>query len=53
LGTFHLKKPLRYTKKGEIISEDFSLLYYYHNRLANYNLGQDIRLQKEALLAVE
>jgi glycerol-3-phosphate O-acyltransferase len=53
LGTFHVKKPLKYNKKGEIISEDFSLLYYYHNRLANYKLGEEVRLQKEALVIVD
>jgi glycerol-3-phosphate O-acyltransferase len=53
LGTFHVKKPLRYNKKREIISEDFSLLYYYHNRLANYKLGEEIRLNRDALVTVD
>ncbi len=42
LGTFHLKKPLRFTKKGEVVSDSFHLLYYYHNRLENYGLDKMI-----------
>lgn len=53
LGTFHLKKPLRYNRDKEIISEDFTLLYYYHNRLDNYHLDEVIELKKEALLTLE
>ena len=53
LGTFHLKKPLKYNKAKEIISEDFTLLYYYHNRLENYHLDEVIELKKEDLLMLE
>jgi len=53
LGTFHLKKPLRYNKDKEIISEDFSLLYYYHNRLDSYHLDEVIDLKKEAMVTLE
>jgi glycerol-3-phosphate O-acyltransferase len=42
LGTFHLKKPLRFTKKGTVVSDSFRLLYYYHNRLENYGLDKKI-----------
>lgn len=42
LGTFHLKKPLRFTKKGTVVSDSFHLLYYYHNRLENYGLDKKI-----------
>jgi len=42
LGTFHLKKPLRFTKKGKVVSDSFHLLYYYHNRLENYYLDKKI-----------
>lgn len=42
LGTFHLRKPLRYNKKEQIVSESFKLLYYYHNRLENYGLDKQI-----------
>ena len=53
LGTFHLKKPLKYNKTKEIISEDFTLLYYYHNRLDNYHLDEVIELKKEAMVTLE
>ena len=37
MGSFHVKDPLKYHKKSkQIVSEDFYVLYYYHNRLANY-----------------
>ncbi len=37
MGSFHIKDPLKYHKKTkQIVSEDFYVLYYYHNRLANY-----------------
>ncbi len=52
LGNYHVKKPLRYNKKGEIVSESFKLLYYYHNRLESYNLQEKIRLKKQNLEAV-
>lgn len=39
LGTFHAKDPLLFAKKtGEIVSQDFKTLYYYHNRLTGYDL---------------
>lgn len=38
LGVFHAKKPLKINKAGDLISEDFKLLYYYHNRLINFEL---------------
>jgi glycerol-3-phosphate O-acyltransferase len=38
LGVFHPNKPLRINKKGELVSDDFKILYYYHNRLSNYGL---------------
>jgi len=44
LGTFHVKKPLKVNRKKEIISENFRLLYFYHNRLENYKLDQVISL---------
>lgn len=37
MGSFHIKDPLKYHKKTkDIVSEDFYVLYYYHNRLAGY-----------------
>lgn len=42
LGTFHANQPLKFNKKGQIISEDFKVLYFYHNRLDNYGFDQMI-----------
>lgn len=41
-GTYHVNKPLVFDKKGRLISQDFKLLYFYHNRLVNYNLDEQI-----------
>ena len=38
VGIFHLKRPLLLNKEGNIITRDFNTLYYYHNRLAGYDL---------------
>jgi glycerol-3-phosphate O-acyltransferase len=43
LGTFHIKKPLKTNKIGKIISENFYLLYFYHNRLTGYGLEKWIK----------
>ncbi len=42
VGNFHALNPLRYNKTGDLISEDFNTLYFYHNRLVNYNLHKVI-----------
>jgi glycerol-3-phosphate O-acyltransferase len=42
VGVFHLNRPLVRNKKGNIITKDLSLLYYYHNRLVGYELEQFI-----------
>jgi len=46
LGTFHVKRPLRYNRKGKIVSDNFRLLYYYHNRLDSYGLEKKIDWQQ-------
>jgi glycerol-3-phosphate O-acyltransferase len=38
VGIFHLKRPLLKNKKGNVITQDLNVLYYYHNRLAGYDL---------------
>ncbi len=40
VGIFHLNRPLLKNKKGNIITKDLSLLYYYHNRLVGYDFEQ-------------
>lgn len=42
VGIFHLNRPLIRNRKGNIITQDLTLLYYYHNRLAGYGLEQFI-----------
>jgi len=38
VGIFHLNRPLLFNKKGNIITRDLTVLYYYHNRLVGYDL---------------
>lgn len=52
LGNYHLRKPLKYNKNGQIISESFNLLYFYHNRLENYNLEYKIKWKKQELIMI-
>jgi len=42
VGIFHLKRPLLLNKKGNIITKDLTVLFYYHNRLVGYDLEQFI-----------
>ena len=49
LGVYHNTKPLTMNKKGEIESESFKLLYYYHNRLDNYSLDRHIHWNAELI----
>lgn len=42
LGIYHPEKPLQLTRNGQLISEDFKLLYFYYNRLVNYQLGKEL-----------
>lgn len=53
LGNYHIDKPLKINKKGEIVSENFSLLYFYHNRLATYGFKKKIQFpEASAILAI-
>jgi glycerol-3-phosphate O-acyltransferase len=38
VGMYHAKRPLIKDKQGDIVTEDMSLLYFYHNRLHGYGL---------------
>ncbi|MCB0488340.1 MAG: 1-acyl-sn-glycerol-3-phosphate acyltransferase [Cyclobacteriaceae bacterium] len=42
VGIFHLNRPLLKNKKGNIITRDLNVLYYYHNRLTGYDLEKFI-----------
>ena len=47
LGAYHVHRPLTFTKKGMIVSQSFKLLFYYHNRLDNYELDKIIHWDEE------
>ncbi len=38
LGLYHEKKPLKINSQAEVTTENFKLLFYYHNRLDGYGL---------------
>ncbi len=42
LGVFHVDAPLKFNKEGDLESDDFHTLYYYHNHLENYGLAKRI-----------
>lgn len=42
LGIYHLNKPLIFNRNKDLKSRTFSLLYFYHNRLAHYGLEKMI-----------
>ena len=42
LGMYDAKRPLYKTKDGFIMSEDFNLLFFYHNRIEGYGLAKYI-----------
>ena len=43
VGMYHSKRPLLFNRQGDIITQDLSVLYYYHNRLQGYELHKFIR----------
>jgi len=43
LGTYHADQPLKINKKGKIISEDFKVLFFYHNRLDFYDFANSVK----------
>ncbi len=46
LGTSHALEPLKFDRKGRIVSQDFKVLYFYHNRLENYGLDKKLSWNK-------
>ena len=42
VGILHTNRPLLKNKNGDILTKDLNLLYYYHNRLAGYELEKYI-----------
>ena len=49
LGVFHTEKPLDFTKDGDIVSSNFRVLYFYHNRLENYQLDKYVHWKAEEI----
>ena len=49
LGVFHTEKPLGFTKDGDIVSSNFRVLYFYHNRLENYQLEKYVHWKAEEI----
>ncbi|MBN8684051.1 MAG: 1-acyl-sn-glycerol-3-phosphate acyltransferase [Chitinophagales bacterium] len=49
LGVFHKEMPLAINKDNDIISNNFTVLYFYHNRLANYKLEKYVSWKKEEI----
>ena len=43
IGNYHIDKPLKYDGRGRIVSDNFSMLCYYHNRLSTYRLKHAVR----------
>jgi glycerol-3-phosphate O-acyltransferase len=42
LGLYHIRVPLLQNQAGDIITQDMSILWYYHNRLQGYALEKYI-----------
>ncbi len=49
LGIYHTEKPLQFTKDGDIVSSDFRVLYFYHNRLSKYHLHKAVHWKAEEI----
>ena len=49
LGLYHPEKVLKITKENKVVSENFRLLYYYHNRLDSYGLEDYLPEVKKVL----
>lgn len=49
IGNYHIDKPLRYDSVGRVVSDNFSLLYYYHNRLSTYPLQHNLHWPREMI----
>lgn len=47
LGTYHAKKALKLKRNKTLVSEDYKLLYFYHNQLADYNIKLTLNSEVE------
>ncbi len=50
LGQYHTKVPLKFDKEGDLISQDFKVLFFYHNRLENYHLDDVVQWHKQKVV---
>jgi glycerol-3-phosphate O-acyltransferase len=48
-----VEKPLRFNKSGEIVSDSFHLLFFYHNRLSTFGFENRIAWRKRVMEEVE
>lgn len=55
LGIYHTEKPLMMNKEGDLVSSNFRVLYFYHNRLSSYHLERSVNWKNEVsdLMKVE
>lgn len=49
LGLFHKEQPLTFTKSRDIVSSNFRVLYFYHNRLQGYELDKTVIWKAEQI----
>ena len=49
LGIFHTEKPLKFDSRRDIVSANFRVLYFYHNRLNSYQLSKSIQWRSEEI----
>jgi glycerol-3-phosphate O-acyltransferase len=50
LGVYHVRKPLLFNRKGDLESDDFNVLFFYHNRLENFSLAKRVKWDKFKLV---
>jgi glycerol-3-phosphate O-acyltransferase len=50
LGVYHVRKPLLFNRKGDLESDDFNVLFFYHNRLENFGLTKRVKWEKFKLV---
>jgi glycerol-3-phosphate O-acyltransferase len=53
LGVYHVRKPLLFNRKGDLESDDFNVLFFYHNRLENFGLAKRVKWDKFKLVQKE
>ncbi len=53
LGVYHVRKPLLFNRKGDLESDDFNVLFFYHNRLENFGLTKRVKWDKFKLVVKE